>query len=344
MIRYDDILQNMRTAYFDECGLYPDMNTKVGLRLKAVASELCNLSAYTDYALKQSSWKSATGAYLDAIATECSIERRSGAKAKGMLTFSLNEPALSDIEIPQGTICCKSEKRFVQYETVEKGVILPGESSCTVMARALDNGEEYNAKGNEICVMVTPPSSVSAVCNYEKFLGGYDDESDEVLRSRIKDRLKYPANAMNVDFERGLIEELSNVHSCNIVFRDDGVYVYLRTYSGGVTEEDTANVFEILGYYELMGKTIFVEPATEKEYSLKISYSGQAQIQDIEQFTRDYCSSLRVGDMFSFYDLRDYLLSAGLEIKRLNISYEAQSRADVNEYCVVDIKEVYRYE
>lgn len=344
MISYDDILQNMRTAYFDECGLYPDMNTKVGVRFKAVASELCNLSAYTDYALKQSSWKTATGAYLDAIASECSIERRNGAKASGTLTFSIDEPIEDTVEIPQGTICCKSKKRFIQYETVENGVILPGESSCTVKAIALANGEEYNAKGNEICVMVTPPSSVGAVCNYEKFVGGYDDERDEVLRSRIKDRLKYPANAVNVDFERAMIESLSTVHSCNIVFRDGGVYVYLRTYSGKITENEIADVVEILGYYELMGQTIFVEAATEKEYSLKISYSGQAQIQDIEQFTRDYCSSLRVGDMFSFYDLRDYLLSAGLEIKRLNISYEAQSRADVNEYCVVDIKEVCRYE
>lgn len=344
MISYDEILQNMRTAYFDECGLYPDMNTRVGVRLKAVASELCNLSAYTDYALKQSSWRTATGAYLDAIAAECSIERRSGAKASGTLTFSLNEPIDNAVEIPQGTICCKSKKRFIQYETVEKGVILPGESSCTVKARALANGEEYNAKGNEISVMVTPPSSVGAVCNYEKFVGGYDDERDEVLRSRIKDRLKYPANGVNIDFERALIESLSTVHSCNIVFRDNGVFVYLRTYSGEITENEISQVVEILGYYELMGQTVYVEAATAKEYSVKISYLGEAQIQEIEQLARDYCSSLRVGDMFSFYDLRDYLLSSGLEIKKLDISYDAQSRADVNEYCVVDIEEVSKYE
>lgn len=344
MISYDEILQNMRTAYFDECGLYPDMNTKVGVRLKAVASELCNLSAYTDYALKQSSWKTATGAYLDAIAAECSIERRSGSRASGTLTFSLNEPADNAVEIPQGTICCKSKRRFIQYETVEKGVILPGESSCTVKARALANGEEYNAKGNEICIMVTPPSSVGAVCNYEKFVGGYDDERDEVLRSRIKDRLKYPANGVNIDFERAMIENLSTVHSCNIVFSNGNIYVYLRTYNGEITEDEIAGVTEILGYYELMGQTVYVEAATAKEYSVKIDYTGQAQEKEVEDCTRDYCSSLRVGDMFSFYDLRDYLLSSGLEIKRLDISYEAQSRADVNEYCVVDIKEVCRYE
>ena len=62
MISYDEILQNMRTAYFNECGPYPDMNTKIGVSLKAVASELCNLSVYTDYALKQSNWKTATRA------------------------------------------------------------------------------------------------------------------------------------------------------------------------------------------------------------------------------------------------------------------------------------------
>lgn len=344
MISYDEILQNMRTAYFNECGLYPDMNTKIGVSLKAVASELCNLSAYTDYALKQSNWKTATGAYLDAIAAECSIERRRGARSCGTLTFSLNEPTDNAVEIPQGTICCKSKKRFVQYETVEKGVILPGEGSCTVKARALANGEEYNAKGNEICVMVTPPSSVGTVCNYEKFTGGYDDERDEVLRSRIKDRLKYPANGVNIDFERSLIESISTVHSCNIVFRSGGVYVYLRTYSGVVTEKDISAVVEILGYYELMGQTVFVEPASAKEYSIKIDYSGQAQEKEVEELTRDYCSSLKVGDMFSYYDLREFLLSSGLEIKRIYISCEAQSGVDVNEYCVVDIREVCKYE
>ena len=344
MISYDEILQNMRTAYFDECGLYPDMNTRVGVRLKAVASELCNLSAYTDYALKQSSWKTATGAYLDAIAAECSIERRSGAKANGTLTFSINEPIDNAVEIPQGTICCKSKKRFVQYETVEKGVILPGEVSCTVKARALANGEEYNAKGNEISIMVTPPNSVANVCNYEKFTGGYDDERDEVLRSRIKDRLKYPANGVNIDFERALIENLSTVHSCNIVFQNGNVLVYLRTYSGEITQQEISQVKEILGYYELMGQSISVCAATPREYVVNINYVGQANEKEIEQRTRDYCSSLRVGDMFSLSYLRDYLLYCGLDIDRLDIGLEAQGRANVNEYCVIDIKEVRRYE
>ena len=93
-----------------------------------------------------------------------------------------------------------------------------------------------------------------------------------------------------------------------------------------------------------MGQTVFVEPASAKEYSVKIDYSGQAQEKEVEELTRDYCSSLKVGDMFSYYDLRDFLLSSGLEIKRLYISCEAQSRADVNEYCVVDIREVCKYE
>lgn len=344
MISYEEILQNMKSAYFEESNMYPDMNSNVGARLKAVASELCNLSAQTDFALKQSSWKTATGSFLDAIANECSLERRSGSRASGELTFMIDEPSENDIDIPLGTICCKSNKRYIQYATVERGKIRAGMTFCTVKAQALFNGEEYNAWGNEICVMVTPPSFVDSVNNYKKWSGGFDDESDEVLRSRIKNRLKYPARAMNVEFERGLIESISTVHSCNIVFEEDDVYAYVRTYSNVLDNETEEKVSEILSYYNLMGKNVVVSIARPHELTLRIHYTGNESPNRVEKKIYEYCACLRVGDDISCYDLKEYLLACGLDIKSINIYCDNYKKTYSGYYPVVYLKEVVQYE
>lgn len=344
MISFDEILNNMKNAYFNECQMYPDMNGRVGASLKAVASELCNLGVYADYVLKQSSWKTATGSYLDAIAAECSLQRRKGSRAYGTLTFFADESASTPIDIPAGTICCLDDKRYIQYTTVEKGTIDAGSTECSVKAKAMFNGEEYNAKGNEICVMVTPPSSVSRVTNTEDWSGGFDDESDEVLRNRIKSRLKHPARATNIDFQRDLIEQIGSVQSCNIVVQDDTVIAYVRTYSNTLDYETTDKINEVLAFYQLMGKRVNVELATPRVYRLSVIYSGKSELDEVEKSIREYCASLRVGDFISFYDMRAHLLSGGLNIKYLDISYDEKSKNKYKEYPVVELKEVKRNE
>ena len=128
MIEYNYILDTMKNAYFDECGELPDMNGNDGICLKAAATELYNLALEAEYAVKQSSYKTATGDSLDRIANECGLHRKQGNYATGVLTFSVDEASNEDIAIDKDTVCSKKGKKFIQYKTTEACVIKAGDS------------------------------------------------------------------------------------------------------------------------------------------------------------------------------------------------------------------------
>ena len=67
------------------------MHGESGIRIKAIATELYNLYVEGEYLLKQAGWMSATGEYLDRIAAECGIERKTASKASGEITFLIDE-------------------------------------------------------------------------------------------------------------------------------------------------------------------------------------------------------------------------------------------------------------
>lgn len=59
-LTYEEILENMKKAYFDECKVNVDNMSDLGKRFETVASELFALSCYGDYIFKQAFVQTAT--------------------------------------------------------------------------------------------------------------------------------------------------------------------------------------------------------------------------------------------------------------------------------------------
>lgn len=263
LISYNDIIENMRSAYFEQSNEVLDMNSESGIRIKAIATELYNLYVMGEYNLKQAGWTTATGEYLDRIAAECSVERKTASKASGEITFLIDEAKTDDTVIPAGIICSKKGQKYIQYKTVEECVITAGEQSVAVKAEALFDGEEYNAAYGEICVMVNPPNSVSKAENRVSFIGGCDDENDEELRLRIKSALRYPANGVNVEFLKGRIMTFDEVIGCDIIREDDKPICILKTRDKTVSDNLESRVRDVLSLFTLFGIVFEVRNADE---------------------------------------------------------------------------------
>lgn len=182
---YNNILNNMRTAYFEECGYEPAPDSDLELRFKAVAGEIFSAYSYADFILKQVFPQTATGEYLDRHAAMRGIERKAAAVSQGVLEFSISEPLETDVLIPQSTVCSSAQRPFVQFATTEQAVIEAGETSVTVPVQALSGGAEFNCPAGEITVLVNPPEYVTSVTNTTAMTGGFDDENDASLRERL---------------------------------------------------------------------------------------------------------------------------------------------------------------
>ena len=182
---YNKLLNDMRTAYFEECGLEPAPNSDLELRFKAVASEIFSAYSYAQFVLKQIIVQTATGEYLDRHAALRGIERKAAAYAQGELVFSINEALEEDVLIPAETVCSSAERPFVQFATTQSAVIEAGQLSVTVPAQAIASGAQFNCPAGEITVLVNPPEYVSSVINASEMAGGFDDENDSSLRERL---------------------------------------------------------------------------------------------------------------------------------------------------------------
>ena len=100
---YEQIVDEMLKAYFNESGQKPDKNSLEMKRIEAVASELYGLSCYGDFIFKQSFVQTATGEYLDRHGEIRDCARKEAFCATGWLDFYLDEPIEEDVEIPMGT-------------------------------------------------------------------------------------------------------------------------------------------------------------------------------------------------------------------------------------------------
>ena len=175
---YNEILQNMKAAYNKELGREIAENSIDEKKLEAIASELYGLSCYGDFILKQAFVQTATGRYLDRHGALRDCKRKLGTKAKGTLTFGINEAIASDIVIEKGTVCSKPNYPLIQYSTDETVILKAGNTSISVSCTALGNGEKYNLEGDNLLTLVNPPSGIEYAFNAYPITGGSDDESD----------------------------------------------------------------------------------------------------------------------------------------------------------------------
>lgn len=306
MVSYDAILKNMKNAYFEQTGENPDMQGDLGIRFKAVASQIFDMGVNADFVLKQSNWKKASGENLDAIAYGCGVVRKQPRKATGELTFYVDEATDSDIVIPKGTICSKFDESYLQYVTDSECVIYAGGRGTTVSATATHYGDQYNVDAETVTVMVNPPKMIDGVSN-SRFYGGGNLENDEELRERIAKAMGYPHNGICKEYLQNRIEQLDEILSVGIAYSDEIMGVYCKTRDSQITQETRKAIDDMIGFCTYAGVDYFISVALPVDVDLYIEYTGDCSSNDIEQAVKRYMKSLGVGQNPSAMELEKLL-------------------------------------
>lgn len=307
---YNEILNSMKTAFFNECGENVQPLSDLGARFKAVASELFSISCYGDYILKQSYPQTATGEYLDYHAQLRGIKRKTSAKATGMLTFSIPEPVETDAQISAGTLCAVKDSPYIQFSTDESVTIPAGKTNASVTATAIACGEEYNVSARAVTVMVNPPIGVNAVVNEFDFRGGYSGESDSELRKRIISAYSIPPKGLSVEMLRTAVLDNDDIIDCSIVNHNSYINVYIVTRQYDINDEIVSSVRNSLQIFELLGIRVEVYPAVQKPFDINVEVCANDVVdKSILSAVNEFARSIKVGEVVRLHQLISIIAS-----------------------------------
>ncbi len=128
----------------------------------------------------------AEGEYLDLIGANPNInlERIQGTNAGGFVKFTIAEPALSEIEIPEGTVVSDG---YSSYSVVGDNYISVGETYTYCPVECEVEGVDGNCSVGSINECEDPQFTVT---NEDAFTNGFDFEDDEEYRTRLLEFLR----------------------------------------------------------------------------------------------------------------------------------------------------------
>ena len=311
MRAYEEILNRMKNAYFNECGEAVEKNSRTEKRLEILASELFSISCYGDYIFKQAFVQTATGDSLDKLGELRGCIRKKKDYAHGELYFTINEAVDYDIEIPQNTVCSVSGKPFLQFSVTEAAIIPAGETGIIVPAKAIDCGNDYNADAGTVTVMVNAPIGVAAVTNPADFDGGYDGESDLAYRNRILRRFDVLPNQLNTTSIENNILSLDYVTDCNVPFSDTAnrITVFVSTKDNELTAQQITEIRDKIAIGKIAAITRNVNLAKKKKYTLTIEifcmkgFDKKEITELVTNRVNNMVSALRIGQTLSLKDI-----------------------------------------
>lgn len=242
------------------------------------------MSCYGDFILKQAFVQTATGGYLDRHGALRDCKRKLGTKAKGTLTFGINEAIASDIVIEKGTVCSKPNYPLIQYSTDETVILKAGNTSISVSCTALGNGEKYNLEGDNLLTLVNPPSGIEYAFNAYPITGGSDDESDGSFRKRIMSTFKIPLNYFNKSSIELEIKNIGNIKDCSIKQSDTpGSVRVIVSCPGELTSEELEGIKKAFPQIELFGVKIRFEYAKKTHVSIKVKANVDSISDEVSQ-------------------------------------------------------------
>lgn len=334
-ITYNEILNEMKNAFYNECGKSVENYSDVDMRFKAVASEIFSVTSFGDYILKQGFPQTAKGKYLDRHAQLRGIKRKKAAFAKGVLTFYLSEKNQQNVVIPKGTICSSKDLPYIQFSTDSEATILKDELEVSVSATALKTGGDYNLEENEITVIVNPPQYVSSVKNKESFNGGFDEESDESFRERILSSYSAISNGINAQSIRETLTSIEDVLDAVAFPAEDGVLnVCLKTQYNTISEDTMMDAISMLGFATSCGVSIDFISAKQKDYNVRVyikilpGYDENKIKLEVEKRVKRFCNNGKIGETVYASEISSLLY--GIEgTQSFEVNLEGAAQGDI---------------
>lgn len=214
---YDEMLETFRRETGAEASAVSDLAVK----LYAVAAQVYGLYVQGEWLSRQCFPQTAAGEYLERHAALRGLERRKATAAEGLIRFSVDSPAGTDLPIAKGTVCATAG--LIRFETVEQAVLPAGATQVEVTARAVEPGTAGNVPAGSILMMAVPPVGVSRCVNAAPFSGGADEEGDEALRERVLETYRRMPNGANAAFYEQGAMSFEQVCACAVLPRSRGV-------------------------------------------------------------------------------------------------------------------------
>jgi len=288
----NSILEQLENDFLSRQGKITsiDDGTVIQALLAAYASNLLDLYDTLANTENQVFVDTATGSYLDRIASLVGCTRKGGEKATGTVTFSRNTPADNDIVIPKGTKVrtqIDSSGNYYIFTTDSDVTLEKGSTSVDANITAENVGTAYNLPSNTIMVMMDHVAGITSVTNANPTSGGVDVESDEDFRARIPQYISSLVRGTKTALKSGA-ESVQGVGSATVVESSPGsVNVYISSVSGDVTQDLIDNVKNTLNDYRSAGiqvnvyGVLSIPVSVTATLTIKDGYSGvQTSVQN----------------------------------------------------------------
>lgn len=172
----------------DASRLLTDRNPGSVTRLLAesFAREYAVLSRQLEAVYQAGFVDSASGRDLDQLAALVGVVRRRRLSAAGSVVFGRSTPAPADITINAGTRLSTLQPPAMGFETTVDRTLQRGNLTVEVPVQALEPGGAGVVAAGAIAVVNRPILGIEAVANPQPTRFAGSDESDELLRARIK--------------------------------------------------------------------------------------------------------------------------------------------------------------
>lgn len=165
-------------------------------------------------------WAQTTyGGFLDARAEEHGVFRRGATFASGEVTFT----GTNDVEIVEGTLVStlgSAGQNPVTFRVTAPGTIAAGE--VTLPVQAVIEGAEGNVPAGSVTQMVGFIPGVLTVTNAAAMAGGADEESDDLLRARLLQKVSAGMGAGSAGDYVVWAQEVAGVGPVSVVPVADG--------------------------------------------------------------------------------------------------------------------------
>lgn len=346
----DEIYNELKSAFENEAGIAMNDGGDMALRFRALAAQLVSLQAQAEFVQRQCFPQTATGEALDTHALQRGLYRIAAQKATGILRFSLNSAAASDITISGGTRCISPDEKV--FTVTEDAVISAGSTFCSANAEADEAGAGGNVAANSVIFMELPPVGVAAVTNPNAFTGGSDAESDEELRRRVLDSFRSIRNSGNAAYYRDMAMAVSGVAAAEVQPRYRGrgtVDVIVATETGVPSQTVLGRVSSALNGRREICVDVDVKAPTpitvnvDAEITVGSGFDSDTVLENVENAVREHFTGRILGKGLSRAELGNLIYSVeGVENYSLSLP-QADLEANLEELPVlgtVSISEV----
>lgn len=320
MDNYSEIYNRMKSAYEGESGLPFGEQSDIAIRLKVLAGEIYNAQVNMDWLKRQMFSETASGKYLDYLASQRGLERKQAVKARGEITFFISQPIEHAIIIPKGAVIATADSEPLRFVTTEDEEISAGNVLVSVYAEAEAAGCSSNIGKGLAVVPVSVPAEIETVTNRVEFKGGEDAETDDELRERIKDSYLNQSNGTNAAYYRQLALSVEGIAKAGVAGRVRGagtVNVYVCGKSSAAGSAAVLKAQALMDKGRELNVDVKVYGAQLVPYDLaatikpKSGYSSAEVTEKCQNAFESYVYSLPVGGKLYLSALGARLLATG---------------------------------